>query len=113
VADTLPQERNRALRVLDVDVAPELDRLRLVVEASDASVPRSLVHVRLEITVGAIPGILGPAALVIRARRSVPLIESVIGRPAPILGPEMPLAKARRRVSRLGQDVGDCSFPGD
>ena len=107
------QEGDGASLVLDVDIYSQLFGERLVVELPDAGCPRSLVHVRPEITLRAVPGIVEPPALVVRARRAVPLVEPVVGRPPAVLRPEMPFPEARGCVPRVRQDVGNRPFPGD
>jgi hypothetical protein len=113
VADARLETRHCPALVLDVDVPSALQRERLVVELPDAGASRSFVHVRPQIAVRPVPGVLVPPALVVRARRAVPLLESVIGRPPPVLRPEMPLPEARGRVPRFREDVGDRPLPRD
>ena len=62
---------------------------------------------------GPVPGVVVPPALVVRARRAVPLVESVVGRPPPVLRPEMPLPQTRGGVSRVREHVGNRPFPCD
>ena len=57
---------------------------------------RPLEHARDRIALGVVPRVLGPQRLVVRAWNAVPLVEPVVGRPAPRRVPDVPLADDRR-----------------
>ena len=66
-----------------------------IAQRAHAHTLATLVHVRVPIALRHVVRIFEPHALVVSAERAVPLVETVVGRPATILGADMPLAQTR------------------
>ena len=105
-------ERIRSAEVFDIAVPPNIEgQLRTFSDFGVTAV--HLEHPRDTISVRVVPGVGSPERLVVRARRPVPLEESLIGRPASATFPDMPLPVRRACVPSRGQQVAERFLPLD
>jgi hypothetical protein len=73
----------------------------------------SVQHMRDRVASRDIPGIRIPQRLIIGMRRSIPLVEAVVGGPATVTIADVPLTHAHGREAGVREDIAQGALPGD
>ena len=103
-------ELRSAPQVLAVAVAPDVE-CQLIPLGDVMVAAFDLYHPRHRIALRVIPGIVRPQRLVVGARRPVPLLEALSGRPPARPLPDMPLAIRRAPIPGPRQQVTQRLLP--
>jgi hypothetical protein len=112
VGDAGADERRGAFEVVGVAVAAHVEG-ELVAFGDVGVASAALHHPRHRVPLWVVPRVGRPQRFVVGARRPVPLIEALVGRPPPWSFADVPLAVGGARVAGRRQEVTEGLLPGD